>query len=106
MARKIHAQSAFSSLVKSEFMPGAEVQSDDELLAFARENGGTIFHPCGTCKMGTDEMAVVDPDLRVKGVEGLRVIDASVIPSIPAANINATVYMIAEKVAALILGDG
>ncbi|MCJ8310918.1 MAG: GMC family oxidoreductase N-terminal domain-containing protein [Rhizobiaceae bacterium] len=106
MARKIHAQSAFSSLVKSEFMPGAEVQSDDELLAFARENGGTIFHPCGTCKMGTDEMAVVDPDLRVKGVEGLRVIDASVIPSIPAANINATVYMIAEKGAALILGDG
>ena len=103
MARRIHAQPAFAPLVDSEFIPGKEVSSDDEILAFARENGGTIFHPCGTCKMGSDDMAVVDPKLRVRGVEGLRVVDASVIPSIPAANINATVYMIAEKAASLIL---
>lgn len=106
LARRIHSQTAFAPLVESEFIPGKDVESDAEILAFARENGGTIFHPCGTCKMGTDELAVVDPELRVRGINGLRVIDASVIPSIPAANINATVYMIAEKGASLILGDG
>ncbi|MEP1092984.1 MAG: GMC family oxidoreductase N-terminal domain-containing protein [Rhizobiaceae bacterium] len=101
--RDIYAQPAFAPLIDSEFMPGAGVEDDAELLDFARQNGGTIFHPCGTCKMGQGGLSVVDPKLRVRGVEGLRVIDASVIPSIPAANINSTVYMIAEKGAALLL---
>ena len=105
MVRAIHAQPAFAGLVEREFMPGNDIVSDDEILDFARHNGSTIFHPCGTCKMGTDDMAVVDPELRVRGIKGLRVIDASVIPTIPAANINATVYMIAEKGASLILNS-
>lgn len=104
MARDIFAQPAFAPLVEAEFMPGNSAQSDDAILDYARNQGGTIFHPCGTCKMGSDSMAVVDPQLRVRGIEELRVIDASIIPSIPAANINASVYMIAEKGADMILG--
>ncbi|MEM7303025.1 MAG: GMC family oxidoreductase N-terminal domain-containing protein [Pseudomonadota bacterium] len=103
MARTISAQPAFAPLVEAEFLPGKDVRSDEEILEFARQNGSTIFHPCGTCKMGVDDLSVVDPELRVRGIDGLRVVDASVIPSIPAANINATVYMIAEKGASLIL---
>ena len=105
LARAIHSQPAFAPLIEREYLPGDSVASDADILAFARENGSTIFHPCGTCKMGTDEKSVVDPELRVRGISGLRVIDASVMPTIPAANINAAVYMIAEKGASMILGE-
>jgi choline dehydrogenase len=75
------------------------VRSDDELLAFARQRGGTVFHPTSTCKMGVDAMAVVDPELRVRGVEGLRVADASVMPTVVSGNTNAATIMIGERAA-------
>jgi len=87
-----------------ETLPGDEVQSDDEWLDYARRYGNTVFHPVGSCRMGHDPMAVVDDRLRVHGVEGLRVIDASIMPTMPSANTNAAVYMIAEKGADLLRG--
>jgi choline dehydrogenase len=80
-----------------EMNPGDRVQTDDEWLQFARENGQTTYHVIGTCKMGSDPMAVVDDQLRVHGIEGLRVIDASIMPTVPSGNTNAAVIMIAEK---------
>jgi choline dehydrogenase len=84
--------------VVDEFLPGKSVQTDDEWLAFSRETGSTVFHPTSTCRMGT----VVDDQLRVKGLQDLRVIDASVMPSVPSGNINAAVIAIAEKGADLV----
>jgi choline dehydrogenase len=78
------------------------VQTEDELISFVRANGTTIYHPVGTCKMGTDPMAVVDPQLRVRGVDGLRVIDASIMPTVTTGNTNGPTIMIAEKGAAMI----
>jgi choline dehydrogenase len=77
--------------------------SDDAIMLHLKKQLETVYHPVGTCKMGNDEMAVVDDQLRVKGIEGLRVIDASVMPTIVSGNTNATVYMIAEKAAEMIL---
>ncbi|WP_369171294.1 GMC family oxidoreductase [Streptomyces sp. R28] len=88
-----------------ELMPGSEVRSDDELLAYARQHGDTSYHPVGTCRMGDDPMAVVDERLRVQGVHGLRVIDASVMPAMVSGNTNAASMMIGEKGAALVLAD-
>ena len=85
-----------------EMNPGDKVQTDDEWLAFARENGQTTYHVIGTCKMGQDPMAVVDDRLRVHGIEGLRVVDASIMPTVPSGNTNAAVIMIAEKGADMI----
>ena len=85
-----------------EILPGAGVWSDDELLAFARQRGGTVFHPTSTCKMGIDAMAVVDPELRVRGVAGLRVADASVMPTVVSGNTNAATIMIGERCADLV----
>ena len=101
-ARQIVARQEFASLAGAEITPGAEVNSNDDLAAYLRQNAQTYFHPVGTCKMGVDQMAVVDPQLRVRGVERLRVVDASVMPSIPRANTNAATIMIAEKAADLI----
>jgi choline dehydrogenase-like flavoprotein len=84
--------------------PTGDVQSDDELLAAAREIGITQYHPIGTCRMGTDPMAVVDPALRVRGIDGLRVADASIMPTMISGNTNASAIMIGEKASDLILG--
>jgi choline dehydrogenase-like flavoprotein len=84
--------------VVDEFLPGAQVQSDADWLAFCREAGDTVFHPVSTCSIG----AVVDERLRVKGVQNLRVIDASVMPAVPSGNINAAVIAVAEKGADLV----
>ncbi len=103
MLRAIHEQPAFRGLWDREVLPGSAAQSDEEILDFVRGNGGTVFHPVGTCRMGIDDQAVVDPDLRVRGVAGLRVADASVMPTITSANTNAACLMIGEHAAARIL---
>ncbi|MEL6723390.1 MAG: choline dehydrogenase [Pseudomonadota bacterium] len=98
-ARELAAQPALAKYIEHELEPGDALQSDEELLEFARETGGTIYHPVGTCKMGPDgdTMAVVDDQLRVRGVEGLRVVDASVMPRLVSGNTNAPTIAIAEK---------
>lgn len=104
MLRDIYRQRAFRDLVTGEeYLPGNSMQGDAELAQFARHKGGTIFHPVGTCRMGTDDAAVVDARLRVRGVERLRVIDASVMPTLVSANTNAAAIMIGEKGADLVL---
>ena len=105
-ARKIAAAAQFASLAGAETTPGAEVKCKQDLEAYVRQNAQTYFHPVGTCKMGVDEFAVVDPQLCVRGVKRLRVVDASVMPSIPRANTNAATIMIAEKAADLITPAG
>lgn len=102
LARSLSASPRVSEFIRREIRPGADVNSDDDLLAYCRQTGGTIFHPCGTCRMGTDSDAVVGPDLRVHGIEGLRVADASIMPSIVSGNTNAAVIMIGEKAADII----
>jgi choline dehydrogenase len=103
--RRIFAQPALATFSGEETLPGPEVQTDEQFLEFARQTGTTIFHPVGTCKMGTDPMAVVDPRLRVYGIDGLRVIDASVMPTVTTGNTNAPTIMIGEKGAAMIRED-
>jgi choline dehydrogenase len=105
LARLISAQPSFKKHLKREVVPGPDVTTDDELLAFAREKGATVFHPCGTCKMGSDAKAVVDQRLRVHGIAGLRVIDASIMPNMISGNTNAPTIMIAEKAADMIRED-
>jgi choline dehydrogenase len=105
MLREIYQQPAFKSLFDKEMLPGPSAISDDDILNFARNSGGTVFHPSGTCRMGSDEISVVDPDLNVRGIGGLRIVDASIIPRIPSGNINASVMMIAEKAAEIILSN-
>jgi choline dehydrogenase len=85
-------------------VPGLNIESDDQFAEFARNAGTNVFHPVGTCKMGTDTMAVVDPRLKVHGIEGLRVIDASIMPAVTTGNTNAPTIMIGEKASDLILG--
>lgn len=103
MLREIYRQRPFRDLWDVEVLPGPAAKTDGELLDFARRHGGTVFHCVGSCRMGSDMHAVVDPQLRVRGVERLRVIDASVMPFVTSANTNAASLMIGEKGAAMIL---
>ena len=103
-AREVFAQSAFAPYRGDEIQPGRDVRSDAEIDAFVRARADSAYHPCGTCKMGSDAMAVVDGDLRLRGLECLRVVDASVMPDIVSGNLNAPVIMIAEKAADIIRG--
>jgi choline dehydrogenase len=103
--RRILAQPALAKYSLGETVPGAAVQSDEAFGEFARTAGTNIFHPVGTCKMGTDPMAVVDPRLKVHGIMGLRVIDASVMPAVTTGNTNAPTIMIGEKGAQMIRED-
>jgi choline dehydrogenase len=101
--RRIMAAKALAKYEPEEFRPGFSVTSDQDLEKAAGELGTTIFHPVGTCKMGSDPMAVVDDRLRVLGVDRLRVVDASIMPRITSGNTNAPTYLIAEKGARMIL---
>ena len=103
--RRIVRGGELGRLTASELAPGAARDSDDELDRFVRENAETEYHPSCTCRMGQDEMAVVDPALRVRGLSALRVVDASVMPSVVSANLNGPTVMIAEKAADMILGN-
>lgn len=102
-ARNLMATKAIARFRPAEMLPGSEFQSEDELIRRAGDIATTIFHPVGTCKMGSDPMAVVDPSLKVHGLDGLRVVDASIMPSIVSGNTNSPVIMIAEKAAEAIL---
>ncbi|HTW38380.1 MAG TPA: GMC family oxidoreductase N-terminal domain-containing protein [Steroidobacteraceae bacterium] len=104
LARRIFAAPAFAPYGAQEIAPGREAQSDAQLAAYVRAEAYTVHHPVSTCRMGTDALAVVDPQLRVAGIEGLRVADASVFPSIIGGNTNAAVVMVAEKASDMMLG--
>jgi choline dehydrogenase len=103
IARKVFQSPAMAALVTGEFVPGPATETDEDWLDHIRKNAGTTFHPTSTCMMGGPERAVVDNELRVHGIEGLRVIDASIMPTVVSGNTNATVIMIAEKAADMIL---
>ena len=96
-ARRLFAAPALKNYVGTETLPGRDVQTDDELLDYARRNGGTCYHASCTCMMGSHPMSVVDSQLRVHGIDGLRVIDASVMPAVTSTNTNAPTIMIAER---------
>jgi choline dehydrogenase len=102
IGRRILATSPMRHYVSEEYQPGASVTTDEQLLLHARNTGNTVFHPTSTCKMGVDAMAVVDPELRVYGIEGLRVVDASIMPTVISGNTNAATIMIGEKAADMV----
>lgn len=103
LQRAIFAAPAYAPFRDGEYLPGADVQSDDALLDYVRRHGHSVYHPVGTCRMGVDDRAVVDPQLRVRGLRGLRVADASVFPSLISGNTHATCVAVAEKCAELML---
>ena len=105
LARRIVGQPAIAHYIDHEMSPGDGVQTDDAWLQFARDNGQTIYHPIGTCRMGSDENAVVDVRLRFKGIQGLRIVDASVMPAMVSGNTQAAVMMVAERGSDLIKED-
>jgi choline dehydrogenase len=102
LTRRIMSGKALAPFEPEEHLPGAKVQSDEEILAYARQTVITVFHQSGTCKMGQDPMAVVDERLRVRGIAGLRVVDASIMPNVVSGNTNVPTMMIAEKASEMI----
>jgi choline dehydrogenase len=105
LTRRICDATPLDLFVPEEILPGPEIQSDEDMVRAAGEIGTTVFHPVGTCRMGQDDLAVVDDRLRVRGIEGLRVIDASVMPSITSGNTNSPTIMIAEKASDMVRQD-
>jgi choline dehydrogenase len=105
LCRKLSQASPFDPFRGEEVDPGADVQSDEAIVEYLRAFSMTVDHPVGTCKMGADTLAVVDANLRVRGIEGLRVVDASIMPTVVSGNTNAPVIMIAEKAADMIKGN-
>jgi len=104
-SRRIFNSDAFAGFGPTEIMPGKDVASDDDLRRYILENSATIFHPVGTCKMGSGDDAVVDARLRVRGLDGLRIVDGSIMPTIVGGNTNAPIIMIAEKASDMIKED-
>ena len=104
ITRRIMTAPSMRDVATDEIAPGINIDSDDELLDWVRNNAETTYHPVGTCKMGRDPMAVVDDELRVHGMEGLRVADASIMPTLTSGNTNAPSIMIGEKASRMILG--
>jgi len=102
-ARRLVEAKAMDAFRGREVNPGSEVQSDEEILDYIRGNAQTAYHPVGTCKMGTDEMAVVDPELKVRGIEGLRIADGSIMPTLMSGNTNGPIIMIGEKASDMML---
>jgi choline dehydrogenase len=102
IAQQIAATEPFRSLITEQLRPTPDVQSEEEIEAYVRKVGNTVYHPCGTCRMGEDDRAVVDSQLRVRGLTGLRVVDASVMPAMPSPNIHPATIMVAEKGADMI----
>jgi len=105
VARKILSQPSLKPYSGKEVRPGHHVQSDEQLNEYIRSKAETAYHPCGTLKMGIDKMSVVDESLKIHGLQNIRVVDASVMPEIPSANLNAPTLMIAEKGSDLILNN-
>ena len=103
--RRIFQAPAMARYIADELEPGAACDSDDELLDFIRRRGSTTYHPVSTCRMGQDPLAVTDERLRVRGLAGLRVIDASIMPAVVSGNTNAATIMIGEKGADMMLAD-
>ena len=103
ITRRIMSAPAMRDIATDEIAPGVNIQADDELLDWVKRNAETTYHPVGTCKMGSDPMAVVDDQLRVHGMEGLRVADASIMPTLTSGNTNAPSIMIGEKAARMML---
>ena len=104
LARRIFATPAFAPYKGTEFLPGPTVEGDDALKDYVRGTAATVYHPAGSCRMGVDDAAVVTPELKVRGIDGLRVADASIFPTLMGGNTNAPVVMVAEKAADMILG--
>jgi choline dehydrogenase len=105
ITRRIMTAPAMAGIATDEIAPGVNINTDDELLDWVRNNAETTYHPVGTCKMGADPMAVVDDQLRVRGLAGLRVADASIMPTLTSGNTNAPSIMIGEKAARMMLAS-
>ncbi|MCY1173710.1 Oxygen-dependent choline dehydrogenase [compost metagenome] len=104
LVRDLYRTAPLNDLIECEVAPGADCETDEEIVSALRRGLFTVRHPVGSCRMGNDAMAVVDPELRVRGLAGLRIADASVMPTIPGGNTNAPAIMIGEKAADLIRG--
>jgi choline dehydrogenase-like flavoprotein len=106
LSREILDQPAFAPHRGAPVFPERRIDTDAEYTDFIRRKAETIYHPVGTCRMGNDDHAVVDSELRVRGIDGLRVVDASVMPTLPTGNTNAPTIMLAERASALLTGGG